>query len=228
MGTLKVGVIVPVPPFTRGNGADPSGFDIDLMTALASSMGDQVEFVGYETVDAVFDALAAGDVDCVAGGVSVTPERERKAVFAPPYLITGQALAIDTARHPHVHSVDDLDGVTIGVRRGGTGLPIAERLVAQGRAKAVQTFDGSPGADCDAFIALAPVLNELTQPLTGVDVVQKGLSVENVAIAVAEHDQQTLSRITVAQAELEEAGTLQQIRRKWLGNPYADQTLAVH
>ena len=37
-----------------------------------------------------------------------------------------------------------------------------------------------------------------------------------------------LSRITVAQAELEADGTLQSIRRKWLGNPYADQRLAVH
>jgi hypothetical protein len=52
--------------------------------------------------------------------------------------------------------------------------------------------------------------------------------VEHIAIAVAGHDQQLLSRISVAQAELEEAGTLQQMRRKWLGNPYADQSLAVH
>ena len=41
-------------------------------------------------------------------------------------------------------------------------------------------------------------------------------------------DQALLGRITVAQAELEEAGTLQRIRRKWLGNPFADQSLAVH
>jgi hypothetical protein len=45
---------------------------------------------------------------------------------------------------------------------------------------------------------------------------------------VASHDTALLSRITVAQAELEDAGTLQAIRRKWLGNPYADQSLAVH
>ncbi|WP_197376874.1 ABC transporter substrate-binding protein [Mycolicibacterium baixiangningiae] len=230
MGTLRVGVVVPVPPFTQGDGGDPAGLDIDLMSAIASSLGDQVKFVGHENFDALFDALAGGDVDCVTGGATATPEREKRATFAPPYLITGQALAADTGRHPHVHSVDDLGGLTIGVRRGSTGQPIAERLVAEGRAKAVTVCDqaGLPIGDCDAFIALAPVLTELTKPLTGVDVVQKGLSVENVAVAVADHDQQMLSRITVAQAELEEAGTLQQIRRKWLGNPYADQTLAVH
>ena len=57
--------------------------------------------------------------------------------------------------------------------------------------------------------------------------VQRGITVENIAIAVALADQKLLSRITVAQAELEEDGTLHRIRRKWLGNPYADQSLAV-
>jgi polar amino acid transport system substrate-binding protein len=75
---------------------------------------------------------------------------------------------------------------------------------------------------------LAPVLTELVKPISGVDVVQRGISVENIAIAVAIGDQKLLGRLTVAQAELEDDGTLQRIRGKWLGNPYADQNLAVH
>ena len=57
---------------------------------------------------------------------------------------------------------------------------------------------------------------------------QRGISVENIAIAVALGDQKLLGRLSVAQAELEDDGTLQRIRGKWLGNPYADQNLAVH
>ena len=38
---------------------------------------------------------------------------------------------------------------------------------------------------CDAFMKLAPVLTELVKPISGVDVVQRGISVENIAIAVA-------------------------------------------
>jgi polar amino acid transport system substrate-binding protein len=51
---------------------------------------------------------------------------------------------------------------------------------------------------------------------------------KNIAIAVPLSDQALLGRLTVAQAELEDDGTLQRIRRKWLGNPYADPNLAVH
>ena len=74
---------------------------------------------------------------------------------------------------------------------------------------------------------LAPVLTELVKPLPDLEVVQRGISTENIAIAVGPDDQELLARITVAQAELEEDGTLQRIRRKWLGNPYTDQALGM-
>ncbi|MCK0175243.1 MULTISPECIES: ABC transporter substrate-binding protein [Mycobacteriaceae] len=232
MGTLRVGVVVPDPPFSSmsGDGDAPAGLDIDLMTAIAERLSETVEFVACE---GDFDAVLArlGTVyDCVAAGITVTPEREQMAAFVPPYLISGQALAVDTARQPEVRSVDDLEGLTVGVCRGSSAGIVADQLVADGKAGAVRRYD-RPGewvGDCDAFIALSPVLAEVVKPMTTVDVVQQGLSTEHIAIAVAVGDTQLLSRITVAQAELEDDGTLQQIRRRWLGNPYADQSLATH
>ena len=236
METLRVGAAFPDPPF---NGMpDNAGLDIDLMTELAEKLGATVEFIPYEGKDfnGIFDELGTA-YDCVTAGTTVTPERERKAKFLPPYLISGQSLAVDTTRLPHVTSIDDLDGLTIGVQQGNTSQPIADHLVAEGKAAAVRVYDyGSirtaltdltTGA-CDAFMKLAPVLTELVKPIPGVEVVQRGISVENIAIAVAPNDQALLSRLTVAQAELEDDGTLQRIRGKWLGNPYADQSLAVH
>ncbi len=75
---------------------------------------------------------------------------------------------------------------------------------------------------------LAPVLTELVKPIPGVEVVQRGLSTENIAVAVGLEDQELLARVMVAQEELDQDGTLQLLRRKWLGNPYTDQSLAVH
>ena len=236
MQTLRVGAAYPDPPF---NGMpDDGGLDIDLMTAVAEKLGVAVEFVPYEGTDfnGIFDALGAKDFDCVAAGTTVTPEREKKAKFVPPYLISGQSLAVDTRRLPEVHSVDDLAGLTIGVQQGNTSGPIAEKLVADGKAARVKVYDyGNIRAalddlttgGCDAFMKLAPVLTELVKPIADVEVVQRGISTENIAIAVGLGDQELLARITVAQAELEEDGTLQRIRRKWLGNPYTDQSLGM-
>jgi polar amino acid transport system substrate-binding protein len=237
MKTLSVGAAFPDPPFNGMPGN--TGLDIDLMTEIAKVLGTDVEFIAYKGTDfnGIFDDLNAGAYDCVAAGTTVTPEREAKAAFAPPYVISGQSLAVDTSRLPDVRSVDDLDGLTIGVQQGNTSQPIAERLVATGKAKAVRVYeygairsaltDLTTGA-CDAFMKLAPVLTELVKPVAGVEVVQRGISVEDIAIAVALTDQALLARITVAQEELEQDGTLQLLRRKWLGNPYTDQSLAVH
>ena len=233
METLRVGA-GSAPPFSD----DGAGLDVDLMTALAERLGATVEFVHYAGADfeGVFDGLGT-DVDCLAAGVTVTPPREKRAVFLPPYVITGQALALDTGRLPSVRSLDDLAGLTVGIQQGTTSRPIADQLVADGKAAAVRVYDyGSARAAmsdltsgaCDAFLALAPVLAHVTREAVGVEVVQRGLGTEHIAVAVAPGDQALLGRLTVAQAELEADGTLQEIRRKWLGNPYADQSLAVH
>jgi polar amino acid transport system substrate-binding protein len=237
METLRVGAAFPDPPFNGMPG--DTGLDIDLMTAIAESLGATVEFIPYEGHDfnGIFDALNAGDYDCVTAGTTVTPEREKKAKFVPPYLISGQSLAVDTTRLPHVHSTADLQGLTIGVQQGNTSQPIADELVASGKAARVRVYDyGSirsaltdlATGECDAFMKLAPVLTELVKPIAGVEVVQRGITVENIAIAVALTDQARMARITVAQEELEQDGTLKFLRRKWLGNPSADQSLAVH
>jgi ABC-type amino acid transport substrate-binding protein len=235
METLRVGAAFPDPPF---NGmADDGGLDIDLMTAVAEALGAAVEFVPYDRADfnGIFDLLGSA-YDCVAAGTTVTPEREAKARFLPPYLISGQSLAVDTNRLPHVHTVDDLDGLTIGVQHGNTSQPIAEDLVVRGKAAAVRVYDyGSvrtaltdlTSGGCDVFMKLAPVLTELAKSIPGVEVVQRGLSVETIAIAVALDDQKLMSRITVAQEELEQDGTLHLLREKWLGSAALDQSSAV-
>jgi polar amino acid transport system substrate-binding protein len=231
METLRVGAAFPDPPFNGMPG--DGGLDIDLMTAIAKALGARVEFVPYHGVDfnGIFDGLGSA-YDCVTAGTTVTPERETKAQFVPPYLIAGQSLAVDTTRLPNVTSIDDLKGLTIGVQQGNTSQPIADRLVAEGKAAQVRVYDYGTirtaltdltTGGCDAFMKLAPVLTELVRPISGVEVVQRGITVENIAIAVPLDDQALLSRISVAQAELEDDGTLPQIRQRWLGSSAADQ-----
>ena len=238
MTTLKVGVAYPDPPF-NGMGADRGGLDIDLIAAIGDRLAVTIQLIPYEGADfnGVFDELGAGVYDCVIAGTTVTPERQRKVAFAPPYLVSGQSLAVDTSRLPHVRSIDDLAGLTIGVQQGNTSQPIAQRLVAAGRASAARVYDYGgirtaltdlTTGGCDAFMKLAPVLTELVAPIPGVEVVQRGISREDIAIAVALGDDAARRRITGAQSALEEDGTLQILRRKWLGSPYRDQALGGH
>ncbi len=229
---LRVGAALPDPPF---NDVEGGGLDVELMAAIGEQLGASVEFVRYEGHDfnGIFDALDSGDFDCVASGTTVTGSRALKAAFCDPYLISGQALAVDTTRLPDVTSVDDLEGLTIGVQRGNTSQPIANRLLADGKVARVRVYDyGSIRSAlrdlacgrCDAFMKLDPVLTRLTENRPGVAVVQRGLTTEKIAIAVPTSDTTLLGRINVAQAALEENGTLSAIRQQWTGSPRADQS----
>lgn len=230
METLRVGAARSDPPFVGEGG----GLDTDLIEALAARLGATAQFVPVNGtgVDEAVAGLGAS-YDCLAGA-TVTAEHKTAAAFLPPYLISGQSLAVDTRRLPDVSSVDDLTGLTVGVLRGDTGQSIAERLVADGKAGAVRVYDSGASAladlttgECDAVIVPGPVLAALVRSTPGVQVRQRGLRTDHIAIAVAPGDQTLLGRLTVAQAELEADGTLQRIRRKWLGKPYADQRLGM-
>ena len=161
------------------------------------------------------------------------------AAFAPPYLVSGQALAVDGERFPTVRSVDDLSGLTIGVQQGNTSQPIAERLVARrqgqggpglryGDIRAAMT-DLTTGG-CDAFMKLAPVLTELVVPVAGVEVVQRNISAgghrdcgppwRGRGLLAADRPPRKPNSRTTAHCRASGG--------KWLGNPYIDQSLAAH
>lgn len=229
---LRVGAAFPDPPFNGA--ADDGGLDVDLMRAISESLGRTVDFVRYTGVDfnGIFDRLGAGDYDCVASGTTVTPQRRQQAVFCDAYLISGQSLATDVRRHPHIRGTADLDGLTIGVQQGNTSQPIADELVAAGRAGAVRVYDYGAirtaiddltTGGCDVFMKLSPVLTELVRPVDGVEVVARGLSTESIAVAVRTGDHDLLARINGAQATLEASGALADIRGRWLGRTDLDQ-----
>lgn len=236
MDTLRVGAFLTDPPFA---GMVGGGFDVDLAAAVGAALGLSVERIATDgaDVDDLLSSLAAGAYDCVVAAVTVTADRRHTVAFAPPYLVSGHALAVNAARHPAVRSVDDLGGLTVAVRRGSAGHSIAQRLHADGRVGAVRCFAQGDihsaaselgAGDCDAMMALAPTLTELVRSLPDVDVVQRGLSREEIAIAVATGDTALAAQIATAQERLEADGSLQELRRKWLGNPYRDQSLAAH
>ncbi|WP_179475309.1 ABC transporter substrate-binding protein [Mycolicibacterium vinylchloridicum] len=229
---LRVGAAFPDPPFNDVHGA---GLDVELMTAIAAQLGVEVQFIRYEGRDfnGIFDALDSGDFDCVASGTTITGSRALKAAFCDPYLISGQALAVDAGQLPEVKSTDDLEGLTIGVQRGNTSQPIANRLLADEKVARVRVYDYGgirtalrdlTTGRCDAFMKLDPVLTRLADAVPGVSVVQRGITTEKIAIAVPTTDTALLGRINVAQATLEKDGTLPAIRERWTGSPRADQS----
>jgi len=121
-GALKVGATGDYPPFSvRAADGSYSGFDVDMAEALGAALGVKVEFVPTRWADLTHD-LAAGNFDIAMGGVSVTLERQKTALFSAPYLRDGKtpiARCADKDRFGDLAAIDRPE-VTVIVNPGGT------------------------------------------------------------------------------------------------------------
>src|ERR1700694_4567467 len=87
-GVLQVASAFPDPPFeVEIDGAD-TGFDAELMQQICHGLGLAWHLVKYtgDDFNGIFDGLAVGRYDAVISGTTITPSRERVAVFSTPYL----------------------------------------------------------------------------------------------------------------------------------------------
>jgi len=225
---LKVGAALPDPPFELMGTDGPAGFDIELMRRISKKLGRQWQLVPYKGADfnGIFAGLNDGSYDCVASGTTITPGRQAIADFCTPYCISGQSLVVDAGRHPNVRSIDHLKGLVIGVQQGNTSQPVAEKLVAEGRAARVRLYaydeietalgDLSTGG-CDAFMKLAPVTHWLVRDRPRLAVVQTGITHEILGVCVRKGNTALRDAINAAQAALAKDGTLAALIKQWLG-----------
>jgi polar amino acid transport system substrate-binding protein len=226
--TLKVGAALPDPPFELMDGNGPTGFDIALMQRIARHLGREWQLARYEGADfnGIFAGLDSGAYDCIASGTTITSEREQVVDFCQPYVLSGQSLVVDAVRLPNVRGIDDLNGLTIGVQRGNTSQPVADRLVAEHRAARVRVYaydeiemalaDLTTGG-CDVFMKLAPVTAWFVRDRPRLKVVATGITRERLAICVRKGDTALRTAIDSAQATLVRDGILPALINKWLG-----------
>lgn len=95
-----------------------TGFDLDLMAAIGEDQGFDVEFKSLE-FDALVGAITTGNIDVVASGMSITPERLKSVAFADPYM--DASLGIMVAADSDIASKEDLAGKALGAQIGTTG-----------------------------------------------------------------------------------------------------------
>ena len=117
-GVLTVGSDTTYPPQEY---IDPTtnmatGFDVDLITAVAQRMGLQAKIVTTK-FDTIIDDLVAKRFDVVMSAVSVTPERQKKVEFVP-YFNAGESLLVQNGNPHNLKMPSDLCGMPVGVQDG--------------------------------------------------------------------------------------------------------------
>jgi polar amino acid transport system substrate-binding protein len=114
-GTLFVGIDTPYPPFADGQPPNVTGYDVDVMNAIAEGLGLQVEYqdTGFATI---FRDVAAGQFDTAAAASTIKPGREKQVDFTDPYYASATALVVPEGSD--IATVDDLSGKIVGTQDG--------------------------------------------------------------------------------------------------------------
>ena len=107
-GTLRVGVSLFVPWTMQGADGNLKGFEVDVTRKLAADMGVTAEYKTY-VWDEIIPALEKGEIDIIAAGIAITPQRALRVNFSRPYDTWGATLVTNTEKTQHIESLSALN-----------------------------------------------------------------------------------------------------------------------
>lgn len=226
-GVIEVASAFPDPPFDIAGAGGPGGFDEELMQAIATHLGYAwrlTRFTGANFND-IFDGLAAGTLDAVISGTTITPSRAARVLFSAPYLTFNQGLAVNAARTPAIVSVAGLKGATVGIQIGNTSDIVARRLLAEGGIAAIRyyPYDGIAEALDDlaagtigGVIKLHPVIAWLVRGRPSLKVIAEFPTHEQLGIAFAKDNVALRDKVDSALAALRADGTFGRLVDRWI------------
>ena len=161
-GTLRVGVALYAPWAMRGPSGELTGFEIDVARKLAEDMGVEAEFNVYSR-ERIILGLESGEIDIIAAGLSITPERALHVNFSQPYARSGTTLATNLATTATVVNLEDLNdsAYTIAAVTGTVAEALIDRIFPGAQPQFFENLESASAAlidgTVDAYLENEPV-----------------------------------------------------------------------
>jgi len=114
-GTLRAGTLTDAPPNVFLKDGKFTGFDNDLLTAVAGKLGLKVEFVGTE-FSSLLAQVKTGKFDVGSSSISITEARKKTVDFTNKYDFG--FLGLDVPKGSGITSFDQLPGKRVVVVQG--------------------------------------------------------------------------------------------------------------
>jgi cystine transport system substrate-binding protein len=220
-GKLVVGTEGTYKPFSyhEGGAGDLTGYDVDVVTAVADKLGLDVTFEETQW-DGIFAGLEAGRFDIIANQVSINPEREEQYTLTEPYTVS-PGVVIVAKDNSDISSLEDLSGKTTAQSLTSNWYTVAEEAGAtvegvEGWAQAIELLEqGRIDATVNDKLTYLDYLK--TKPDAPIKVVAETEDPSLSAFALKSGSDDLADAINDALAELSEDGTLAEISEKYFG-----------
>ncbi len=220
---IRVGTESTFPPFVfHDAGGHLAGFDIDLANAIVTKLGKKIEFVDMAFV-ALFPSLAAGRIDMIAAGLSITTERGKIVDFSKSYFTSMDAV-VTRSEEAGLNWVADLRGRTVTVQArtiqddylSSIGNIIVRRYQRLDEALLAVLSGGADAAFLDGIVAKRFLEENALMGRGLKTALVDHLSSDEMAFAVRKIDSELLGAINHALDELRSEGYLKKLEEKWL------------
>jgi branched-chain amino acid transport system substrate-binding protein len=121
---------------------EPVGWDYDAWNDICARLNCKAVFA-EAAWEGIFEAMAAGEYDVLADGVTVTEERDQIIDYSTPYLEYGQVLLVRADEDVIVDkdSLSANEDKIVGVQLGTTNEKTAVEIVGEARVQSFDTFD---------------------------------------------------------------------------------------
>ncbi len=206
--------------FMDENTKELTGFDIDLIYAIAKASNFKVEMSSMP-FDGLIPAILTGTLDAGISGFTITNERAKRVAFSEPYLKAGLGVIVRDEVKDKIKSVSDLDGQKICAQIGTSGAMYSTQQV---KGATVTQFNSAPEAfleltkgGCDALINDKPVL-EYYIASTGakkLSLLEELITADEYGIVMNKNDEELVKLINDGFAKVKADGTLKAIQDKW-------------
>ncbi|TDW91830.1 ABC transporter substrate-binding protein [Kribbella sp. VKM Ac-2566] len=114
-GTLRIGTLTDAPPNVYVKDGKFTGFDNDLITAVAAKLNLKPEFVGTD-FSALLSQVNGGQFDLGSSSITVTEARKKTVAFSNGYDFG--YLGLNTTKSSGITSFDQLTGKRVVVVQG--------------------------------------------------------------------------------------------------------------
>jgi len=222
-GEIRIGMTGNQPPYSmKAKNGRLMGYEVDLAKILAESMGVKLTMVELPFPE-LMPALQNGKVDAIMSGMTITPERNLKALFAGPYTLSGKSILTKSKVLAEISEAEEanLKKYKITCLKGSTSENFVRTFMPETEIIPVDNYDA--GVDmvlndqADALVADFPIclVTLLRYQDKGLVTLDEPLTIEPIGMALPPGDSQFLNLVENYLYALELSGALELLDQIW-------------
>jgi len=220
---IVVGADPTYPPLmAKATDGEMIGYEVDLVKVLAGLLKVKVQFKEIP-FDKLLAAVEQGQVDIALSGITITPERNARVMFAGPHMVAGQSVITTKKEAFHLQSPVSLNQpqITVAAAKGTTSEMAVKELLPKAKYISVDSQEAALklvlNGKAKAAIADFPFCALASFRYADKDIVttEKAFTFEPLGIALSAQDPQLHNLLQNFLLLLQGSGRLEEIQARW-------------